>query len=359
MPDIPLTPDAIDAAWLSDALAPRYPGVRVRRVDITARQQWTNDHAWLSVEYDEPAGAPATLFCKLLPADTKRRAAIAGTGMGLREALFYERLAPGLALRVPTPHVVRYEADSGAFILLLEDLVSSDCTVSDGPTGIAPEAATGALEDLAELHVRFEHPRQRDGIAEWVPPPPASDNDYGARMLRFGLDHHRERLSERFATLAELYIEQRSALHTLWTEGPGPATVIHGDAHIGNLFGDHGRIGFLDWGMIHIGKPLRDVSYFITMALTPEDRRVHEHELLRHYLRHRDTLGGVHIGFDNAWRAYCAYASYNVVACCHVVTFPEGVSEKRRIFAESLLWRAEAAIADLDVREAVYQVAGI
>ena len=148
MTSIPASADAIDAAWLEQALAPRHPGVRVRAVRVTARQQWTNAHAWLAVDYHEPAGAPPTLFCKLLPADA-RRAAIVATGMGLREALFYQRLAPLLPLRVPEPHAVVADPASGEFVMLLEDLVASGCSVSDGPTGIAPGAAARALEDLA------------------------------------------------------------------------------------------------------------------------------------------------------------------------------------------------------------------
>lgn len=356
---IPATADSIDPAWLQAALAPHHPGVVVRGVQVEARQQWTNDHAWLAVDYERAAGAPARLFCKLLPADPGRRDAIAATGMGLHEALFYERLAPRLPLRIPVPHAVRHDSDSGAFVLLLEDLAGSGCTVPSGPDGIAPDAAARGLADLAALHVRFEAPARRETDAGWVPPAPASDNDYGARMLGYGLDHHRARLSDAFAELARLYIDQRRALHTVWSEGPGPTTVIHGDAHIGNLFLDGERVGFLDWGMIQLGKPLRDAGYFIVMSLTPEDRRRHERALLRHYLDARQRLGGTVIDFADAWRAYRAYASYTVVACCHVVTFPESATEKRRVFAQSLLDRAQAAVADLDVRGALRETAGL
>ena len=80
------------------------------------------------------------------------------------------------------------------------------------------------------LHVRFEDPSVRRSLAPWVSEPGPS-SDYGALRLRYGLDHHRERLSDAFAELAELYIAKREALHALWH--PGPETVIHGDAHIG------------------------------------------------------------------------------------------------------------------------------
>jgi len=355
--DIPVSAAEIDAAWLEQALAPRHPGVRVRSVRVRAKQEWTNAHAWLAVDYEESAGAPPVLFCKLLPADA-RRSAVAATGMGIREARFYEALAPSLALRTPEVHAVGSDSASGAFVLLLEDLFAGGCTVSDGPGGIAPRAAARALEELAQLHVRFEDPTRRTAEAPWVPPPPSSDNDYGASMLRYGLEHHRGRLSARFAALAELYIAKRPALHELWAAGPDPTTVVHGDAHIGNVFDDHGRVGFLDWGMLQLGHGLRDASYFLAMSLTVNDRRAHERALLAHYLSAREALDGSRIDLDEAWHAYRLYASYLVVACCQVVTFPESATPKRRVFAESLLLRAEAAIKDLEVREALRE-AGI
>lgn len=48
-----------------------------------------------------------------------------------------------------------------------------------------------------------------------------------------------------------------------------------------------------------------------------------------------------------------------MIACCQVVTFPDNATAKRRIFAESLLARAEAAIKDLAVREALHEFAGL
>ena len=53
------------------------------------------------------------------------------------------------------------------------------------------------------------------------------------------------------------------------------------------------------------------------------------------------------------------HAAYCVPASCQVVTFPAGMSERRRVFSEAFLARAEAAIADLDARGALREVAGL
>lgn len=347
---IPTQPDEIDAAWLGEALAARHPGARVRDVEVIERHEVTNSHAKLRVRYDEPAGAPETLFCKLLPRDPERRPAIAATGMGLKESLFYEHLAPGLHMRVPEVHVVRWEEASGDFVILMEDLAASGCTVSDGPTSVSVDAAAGALEDLAELHCRFEDPARRRAEAPWVSEP-SGPSDYGSVRLQYALDNHRDKISDAFAELAEIYVRDQVAFHAAWDDAP--KTVIHGDAHIGNLFFDRDRVGFLDWGIINVNTPLRDASYFLCMSLSVADRRKHERELLRHYLDLRKSHGGSEFDFDAAWRTHRLQSSYLVSASCQVVTFPEDASERRKVFAAAFLERAEAAIQDLEAREAL------
>lgn len=355
---VPASSAEIDASWLTEALQPRHPGVRVAEVERTDSAEVTNSHAWLRIRYadDSPPG-PTSLFGKLLPNDPMRRVAIAQTAMGLREARFYERLAPQLSLRVPEAHVVRYEEDAGgAFVILLEDLNESGCTVSSGPESPTPDQAAKALEDLAAMHVRFEDASARAKEAGWVTAPePASD--YGSIRLQEGLDHHRDALTDAFAEMAEVYIAHREALHDVWHAGP--QTVIHGDAHIGNLFFDGDAIGFLDWGIIALSTPLRDVSYFLSMCLSVADRRAHEADLIRHYLDVREAEGGLAISFDDAWKTHRLQASYLAPASCQVVTFPEDATPRRKRFAAAFLERASAAIEDLESRAALREYVGI
>jgi hypothetical protein len=352
---LPLTAADVDPQWLTHALKTKHPGVRVSGVAPVARSEMTNSHARLKIRYHEAAGAPDAMFCKLLPADPKRRGLIADTRMGPREVRFYNQIAPKIELRVPKCYVAKVDENDEAFILLLEDLVDTECGISDGTQGLTPDAAARALEDLADLHTHYADPQYRKAHASWVPEP--MESDYGAVMLRHGLDQHRDRLTTCFAEHAELYIAHRSALHALWHEGP--TTVIHGDPHIGNLFDDHGRTGFLDWGIINTSTPLRDVSYLLVMSMSIEDRRSHERELLRHYLTAQRAKGGPDIGFDEAWMRHRIHAAYSVPASCQIVMFPENVGSARNIFAQAFLRRAEAALEDLEVRDALREVAGI
>lgn len=350
MQAIPERPEQIDAAWLTTALSHRHPGVAVSSVEVVERHEATNAHARLCVEYHAAAGAPASIFCKLLPAEAGRREAIAATGMGIAEARFYDELAAGLSLRVPAIHAVSVDEATGAFVVLMEDLVAGGCGVPDGTVGVSVEAAAAALEDLAAMHLHFHDVAVRGAQAGWVkaPGPPS---EYGTSRLQLALDHHRDRLTDSFAELADLYVRECVAIHQLW--GRGPHTLIHGDAHIGNLFDDGGRIGFLDWGLVNVSTPLRDVSYFLAMALSIEDRRRDERSLLRHWLDVWNAGCDTALGFDEAWLAHRLHAAYTVPACCQIVTFPDGVSAGRQAFSEAFLARAEAAIDDLEARAAL------
>jgi hypothetical protein len=353
--DIPVRPDDITAAWLTAALQERHPGAVVSDVEVVFTAEVTNAHARLAVRYDEPAGAPPTMFCKLLPLD-ERRGSIAATRMGPREVRFYRDLAPQLALRVPGVHVALLDERDDSFVLLMEDLEASGCRVSDGTWGVDADGAAEALRGLAEVHARYEDPARRAAEVPWIPEPQFGST-YGSVMLQYGLDHHRDRLSDAFAAIADLYINQGRALFDLWTAGP--KTVIHGDTHIGNVFFDGPTVGFLDWGIINVNTPMREVSYFLTMAMDIEERRARQVDLLRHYLDVRRALGASRISFDDAWTAHRIHAAYCVPASCQVVTFPAGMSERRRIFSDAFLARAEAAIADLDAVDAVRQAAGL
>ena len=69
----------------------------------------------------------------------------------------------------------------------------------------------------------------------------------------------------------------------------GPATLLHGDPHIGNTYvvpGDD--VGFLDWQVLRRGNFSLHLGYFLQGAVTIDDRRTAESDLLEEY---RTALG--------------------------------------------------------------------
>ena len=340
-----IEPADLDVAWFQAALMPRYPGVQVAATHVTHVDEVTNTHVRVTLAYDEAAGAPEKVFVKLPPLDPERRAAIGATGMGKREARFYDLLAPHVDLRVPVAHAVVME-DDGGFAIAVEDLDTSGCTTSDGTVSVTPDAAAVAIGELAAMHVRYEDPARRTGPeVSWVKAP-GPGGEYGAKLLRRGVDRYPEKLNAAYIAVAERYIADRQTLHALWEDAP--PTVIHGDAHLGNLFFDAGRVGFLDWGIITLADPLRDISYFIAMGLSVDDRRAHERDLLQHYLDVRRSLGGRDIGWDEAWHRHRVQAAYTVPASCQAIEVPDSADDRRRVFAAAFLARAVAVVEDLE-----------
>lgn len=353
---LPTQPAEVTPSWLSEALSQTCPGVTVSSIEVHDISEGTNSNARLRVSYREPCALPGAFFMKLPPLDPVRRDAINKTGMGRREVLFYKTLADKVSMRVPRPYVAEFDEASSAFVLLIEDLESTGCTFPDTVAAFDFEQATMAMRDYALLHVRYEDKAIRDREAGWVERMPGG-SDFGTSLLQYGLDHHRDRLTDAFAELATLYIERQSALEEVWDRGR--VTVLQGDSHIGNLFEDGGRPGFLDWGLIQLGTPMRDVGYFITMALTPAKRRKHERELIELYLDARVELGGEPIVFEDAWLQHRVHASYAVPAACPLVLFPEDATPESKRMAAAFLERSECVIEDLDARGALREVAGI
>src|SRR5262245_14276956 len=95
-----LLPDAdggrITPAWLTRALAPRFPGVRVGTVDPVGSDSGTTDRVRLRVTYDDAgAGArpPAAVFVKRPPARRGTRLFVNLLRLGATEARFYRDVA--------------------------------------------------------------------------------------------------------------------------------------------------------------------------------------------------------------------------------------------------------------------------
>ena len=344
VPTVPVDATDLSPAWLSEAI-----DADVVDVEVFDRAVATNQRLRIGLTYSTPGAGPPSLFVKLLPLDPAHREMIGASGMGEREVQFYGDVAPSVDLRVPLAFWAE-AGDDGGFVLLLEDLAAAGCVFPDPVRGVSADAAAGALEDLARFHGRFADPAVRAAVAPWLSVPRVRRTDLTAQRLRAVLDANRDALTPDYVTVGELYVEHHARIDKLWNSGP--QTYIHGDTHIGNVFLDGPRVGFLDWGLSRVSTPLRDVSYFLTMSVDPDERRRSERDLLRLYLDALRAAGGTDIAFDEAWSVHRVQAGYTVVAT-FLAFMPSYATGDGQGLGVALRTRSEMALEDLDVAEAM------
>jgi hypothetical protein len=194
-------------------------------------------------------------------------------------------------------------------IVVFDDLRDSDTTFSSGREAWSPDVVAAALEVQAKWHAAtWAFPKGRHA---WL----SSGNQVlaAATDTLFSPEYWTQQLSdpETVSVPDELADRDRveMAVRRLFAHQAEAAHALsHGDAHIGNAYLDGtGQPGFYDWQTFCLAPPLDDVTYFIGGALSTQDRRSHERDLLRHYLGALAAGGGPRLDWDDAWLDYRRY----------------------------------------------------
>ena len=293
------TVDALTPTWLDRALdlsGPRsVTGLEQRPLGTG---QMCDSHR---IRLTHADGTGSSLIAKFPSSDPSSRS----TGLLLRayekEIRFYQQLAPTLPVRTPTAHVAAIDADSGSFVLLLDDL--DPARPGDQLAGCDLTAARAALGELVGLHApRWGDPALAD--IEWLVGDrgPARDMMIGllGSMWTGFVDRYRDRLEAHVLEAGAIVFDRLEAFY----RDREPTTIIHGDFRLDNLmFHPDGTVTVLDWQTCTVGPGPADAAYFVGAGLLPELRRAHEVELFEHY--HRGLVdAGVVVDRDDCWSAY-------------------------------------------------------
>ena len=274
MLQIPQDLDSLSSDWLTHVL-----NAPVSRFTVVDAHAGTTGRATLELEYGAPVDLPRRLFVKLPPTDEMQRAFVISSGMGRREARFYESLAGELPVRVPRCYFAASDEAGEAYIMLLEHLVDSGCTFNNATARYSLDYIREVLAAFARLHARYwDAPRFATDLA-WVQPP--LQHEIAVHLIAQALEQHAATMPAVFRDMGELYLAQADAIHRLWHRGT--PTLIHGDVHDANLFFDGQQPGFLDWALVARGPAMRDVGYFLAGTLTPQHQREASGELLGYY----------------------------------------------------------------------------
>ncbi|KAF2970414.1 hypothetical protein GQX73_g3155 [Xylaria multiplex] len=196
-----------------------------------------------------------------------------------REVEFFNRIAPTLkGMDLPKSWWAGHTTNQG--IVVMEDLAARGCQFGNPVETWPVYRVRQGVEQLAALHAKTW------GVCPEDYPWLTSDYDqailtlmqtYSAVVNGPDRPYVQEYLRDQDRVTAVLKKHYRS-------RNPKFQALLHGDAHLGNTYLDRGAPRFLDWQMIHIGSAFHDVAYYITGALTIENRRAYEWKLIDHYL---------------------------------------------------------------------------
>jgi aminoglycoside phosphotransferase (APT) family kinase protein len=134
-----------------------------------------------------------------------------------------------------------------------------------------------------------------------------------------------------------------------------PQTLGHGDVHLKNWYiAGSGAMGLSDWQCAHRGHWGRDFAYTISTALTVENRRAWDRELLQFYLDRMQAAGGPKIDFNEAWGHYRQQLLSALTWWTVTLTPPEGMPDMQpRDITLEFIRRITTAMDDVDALDSL------
>ena len=261
---LPRAVEDIDASVLS-----RVMGTTVRSVRVLSSDAGTSSRARLVLTGKD---VPESVFVKIAAQTAATRLMGELGRLGHTEVRFYSQLAPQLT-GVPEAYGAAFDPWTGRYLLVLEDLPAESCEFPDTLHPLSPDQASLIVELLADLHASFwdRLPRDGRGPLGWLYTPSGDVTS----LLTGSLMHTSiKRLAERTTIPVEngRFIADNYRAVAALIDTP-PHTVMHGDAHPGNMYFHGGKAGLLDWQAVRRGHPSRELAYTLITSLTPEDRR--------------------------------------------------------------------------------------
>jgi Phosphotransferase enzyme family len=306
--DIPWRYEAITPEWMTHILCRDHPEAHVVSVTLDVPDTGTSNRRRIFVDYNDAGtalGLPRSVFCKAT-VDLRNRLLLSTSAL-LSETTFYNQIRPQLPIEAPEAYLAVYDPESFASIVVLKDLAGK-VAFCDQHTQMTLERVQDQLRLLATLHGHFYRSPQLDGalahLFRYDDRFRALDRDHDFKgMCEAGLHGAADVVPPRLmAREAQVWA---ATVRASERHGALPLTVTHGDVHLKNWYITcEGRMGLSDWQVTSKGHWSRDLAYTITTALTTEQRRAWERDLVLYYLDAFAAAGGEAVSFDEAWCNY-------------------------------------------------------
>lgn len=299
---LPCSVEELTAEWLGSALRERCPTLSVQSVEIASVIWGTATKVLVDVKYDSPPvpNGPGSKLC-IKAGFVPELRAIMGLGYQ-REALFYRDIAPRIPTPLPRCHFAAVSERQNQGVVILDDLKSQNACFADPRIPLTPDQVARGLEVQAGWH------SVTDLDDSWL-----HETPHIRSMIQglFEPELWERNLAQSQSKAAHRVLADRGRVirgfETKWSlDDAAGRCLTHGDSHVTNVYFDvSGQPFFVDWQMASMSHWANDVEMFLVGALSVDDRRTHERDLLRHYLDARRQKGGGDISLDDAWTAYC------------------------------------------------------
>jgi Ecdysteroid kinase-like family len=287
---VPADADEIGQEWLTTALheAGALDQARVTSIGSAPIGQlaFTGQIRRLQISYDKPEpAAPKSLVAKFSATHPEARAAVHSMGFYEREVGFYREFAADCPVRTPRCYFGEVDMDSGASLLLLEDLSWMHNLNSAG--GSVDEVEM-VIRQLAKLHAAWWGDARLNQTA-WLQLKGMMTPHEAPLVLTQNWESFLGKLSipvtEELLATGELCARYLHAVSiSMYTEPP--RTLIHNDVKGDNLLvgvGDEPLLALIDWQLTTAARPVVDLADLIVAYLDVPERRRHEDRLLKIY----------------------------------------------------------------------------
>jgi len=354
--DVPCTPYAVTAEWLTAVLCNKTPEAIVTQVDVKPASAGTHERHQLKVSYNEEgrrAGLPVSIFTKSLPSIVTRM--IGGfNGTARVEGSFFTQIRAELEIEAPLCYHSAYDRRTFAAIHLLEDLVATkSATFCNHKTYVTRAMADDMIDLLASLHGRFYGDPTLAERYRWLASYPRWFTIGAAKM---GTEYYTRKAFDAAAHVIPAEVLARRdevwpvTMRALVLHDSEPQGLIHSDVHIGNWYRtDAGQMGLCDWQCLSRGHWTRDFAYAVTASLTPDNRRSWERELLARYIERFAEKTGITPDFDLSFQRYRQQIVHALamwtITLCHSRLLPNMQPEDTTL---TMIERITTAMADLD-----------
>ncbi|MGB1139384.1 MAG: phosphotransferase [Halioglobus sp.] len=308
----------------------------------------------LDLEYVEGSEGPESVFLKVPMQSLATRWFLGVTNSWRLETHFFRYVAPGLPIRTPVTYAAL--ARGSRFFVVQENLRDDPSvtlfTNPDMMSGPPLELVRRCLDTFARLHsahAGLDRAAQQALLPlEYHPFLSPAMGVVSKALNRIALGPARKKVPGVITpTVERAYRRTLQHWDTLLEDWfSGPLSLLHGDSHLGNFFVSGDEMGMLDFQAAHWGKGLRDVQYFLILALPDTVLAEHERELVAYYALRREHYGAP-VDAEQAWRDYRSL-SYHALMTMVVSVGLGALNEEQDALMAELLRRAAVALERLD-----------